>query len=148
MSDAPRRWWNVSDKACGFRNELTDVVMCCTQPKSVTQIVTERALHEGMAQKTSHFNRVCDHREMQQLRECWIPLKEAMQIRGRNYKPFFADDLFGKVGTEMEQRVLARLTKNISKLVQMNGMALLFTGQRIRWMGDLRSGPSIDVSQE
>ena len=85
-----------------FRHELTDVVMCCTQPKSVTQIVTERALHEGMAQKTSHFNRVCDHREMQQLRECWIPLKEAMQIRGRNYKPFFADDLFGKVGTEME----------------------------------------------
>ena len=71
-----------------FRHELTDVVMCCTQPKSVTQIVTERALHEGMAQKTSHFNRVCDHREMQQLREYWIPLKEAMQIRGRNYKPF------------------------------------------------------------
>ena len=71
-----------------FRHELADVVMCCTQPKSVTQIVTERALNEGMAQKTSHFNRVCDHREMQQLRECWIPLKEAMQIRGRNYKPF------------------------------------------------------------
>ena len=71
-----------------FRHELTDVVMCCTQPKSVTQIVTERALHEAMAQKTSHFNCVCDHREMQQLRECWIPLKEAMQISGRNYKPF------------------------------------------------------------
>ena len=38
-------------------------------------------------------------------------------------KTFFADDLFGKVGTEMEQRLLARLTKNISKLVQKNGMA-------------------------
>ena len=71
-----------------FRHEFADVVMSCTQPKSVTQIVTERALHEGMAQKTSHFNRVCDHREMQQLRECWIPLKEAMHIRGRNYKLF------------------------------------------------------------
>ena len=131
-----------------FRHELTDVVMCCTQPKSVTQIVTERALHEGMAQKTSHFNRVCDHREMQQLRECWIPLKEAMQIPGRNYKPFLQLISSEKLEPKWNNVVLARLTRKHFQVGSEEWNGMLFTGQRIRWMRGLRSGPSIEVSQE
>ena len=62
-----------------FRTELTDVVMCCTQPKRVFQIGTERAWHKGLAHMASHLNRVCDHRERQHLRECWIPWKQGHQ---------------------------------------------------------------------
>ena len=47
------------------------------QKNHVSQIGTEHVLHECMTQMTSHLNRVCDHREMQYLRECWIPLREA-----------------------------------------------------------------------
>ena len=32
-----------------FRHELADVVTCCTQPKRVSQMGTERALDKGMA---------------------------------------------------------------------------------------------------
>ena len=80
MNDAPRRWRNVSDRAlCNYRmpRELIDFVTCCTQPKRVSHIGTCRALHKDMALMTSHLNRVCDHKEMQHSRECWIALKEA-----------------------------------------------------------------------
>ena len=59
----------------------------------------------------------------------------------------FVDDLFGTGGTEIEQRVQARLKKDF-KLVQKIGNDVLFTRQRIRWMEDPQQGPSIEVSQE
>ena len=89
-----------------FRHELTDV-MCCTQPKHVGEIGAKRALHRGMAQMSSQSNLVSDHREMQNLRTCWIPLKEA-QLQDNPWQ----DDPFGTGGTDMEQRVLARLKKD------------------------------------
>ena len=41
-----------------FPHELTDVVMCCTQPKHVDQIGTKRTLHSDAGLMTSHLNRV------------------------------------------------------------------------------------------
>ena len=60
----------------------------------------------------------------------------------------FVDDVFGRGGTEMEQRVLARLTRKHFLVNSEEWNGVLFTGQRIRRMRDLQSGPSIDVSQE
>ena len=40
-----------------FRHELSDVVMCCIQPKHVTEIGTKRALHRSTALMTSYLNR-------------------------------------------------------------------------------------------
>ena len=120
----------------------------CVVLKRVSQNGTERALHEGMAQMTSQLNRVCDHREMQNLSECWIPLKEARQIRGRNLKPFLTWSLrksWNRNGTTCPSQTYK---KTVFKLVQKNGMTCSVTGQRIRWMRDLQSGPSIEVSQE
>ena len=57
--------------------DLTDVVMCCAQPKRVSQIGTKGALRIWRVQLTSHSNRVRDLKEMQHLRGCWIPFKEA-----------------------------------------------------------------------
>ena len=59
----------------------------------------------------------------------------------------FVDDLFGTGGTEMEQRVLARLRNDV-KVGSEDWNDVLLTGQRIRWMKDPQLGPSIAVSQE
>ena len=47
----------------------------------------------------------------------------------------FVDDIFGTCGTEMEQRVLARLRKDVH-VGSEDWNDVLFTGQRIRWMKD------------
>ena len=57
------------------------------------------------------------------------------------------DDILGTGRTEMEQRVLGRLRKDF-QVVSEGWNDVLFTGQRIRWMKDPQSGPSIEVSQE
>ena len=59
----------------------------------------------------------------------------------------FVDDLFGTGGTEMEQRVLARLRKDI-QVGSEDWNDVLFTGQRIRLMKFSQLGPSIEVCQE
>ena len=57
----------------------------------------------------------------------------------------FVDDLFGTGGTEMEQRLLATLRKDL-QVSSEDGGDVTFTGQRIRWMKDPQSGPCIEVS--
>ena len=57
----------------------------------------------------------------------------------------FVDDLFGTGGTEMEQRLLARLRKDFPAVSE-GWNDVTFTGQRIRWMKDPQSVPCIEVS--
>ena len=59
----------------------------------------------------------------------------------------FVDDLFGTGGTEMEQRVLARLRKDF-QVGSEDCNDMTFTGQRTRWIKDHQSGPCIEVSQQ
>ena len=59
----------------------------------------------------------------------------------------FVDDHFGTGGTEMEQRVLARLRKNF-QVGSEDWNDVLFTGQRIHWMKDPQLGSCIEASQE
>ena len=47
----------------------------------------------------------------------------------------FVDDLFGTGGIEIEQRVLARLTKDF-QIGSEDWIDVTFTGQRIRWIKD------------
>ena len=59
----------------------------------------------------------------------------------------FVDDLFGTGGTEMEQRVLARLRSDfLVGSEDWNGVT--FTGQRIRWIIDSQTASHIAVSQQ
>ena len=60
---------------------------------------------------------------------------------------FFVDDLFGTSGTEIEQRVLARLRKYFHGGAE-DWNDVTFTRQRICWMKDPQSGSCIDVCQE
>ena len=109
MSDAPTTlvetlWTRHFVVMVWFPRELTDVNMCCTQPKRESKIGTKRALHRDMARMTSHLHRVRDQKEMQHLRKCWIPLKEA-QLQAKSVAGIinlFVDHLFGTCGIEME----------------------------------------------
>ena len=106
----------------------------CVVLKRVSQNGTERALHEGMAQMTSQLNRVCDHREMQHLRECWIPLKEARQIRCRNHHFFCRWSLRKRRNRNGTTCPSQTYMKTFFKLVQKNGMACSSQGKEfVRW---------------
>ena len=59
----------------------------------------------------------------------------------------FVEDLFETCGTEMEQRVPARLRKDFH-VGSEDWNDVLFTGRRIRWMKDPQLEPSIEVSQK
>ena len=102
--------------------ELIDVVMCCTHPKRVSRIGTKGVLH--IVRYTCHLTRIvfaitgrCSTWTM------LVPI-EGSPATGKSVAGiihFFVDGFFSKGGTEMEQRVIARL-KRISKLVQKPGM--------------------------
>ena len=59
----------------------------------------------------------------------------------------FEDDFFGTGGTEMEQRVVARLCKDF-QVGSEDWIDVTFTGHRIRWTADHQSGRCIEVSQQ
>ena len=59
----------------------------------------------------------------------------------------FVDDLFGKGGIEMEQRLLVRLRKNFPAGSE-DWNDVTSTGQRLCWTKDPQTGPHIEVSQE
>ena len=90
-----------------------------------------------------------DDREMQHFEKMLDPI-EGSPATGKSEAGILnrvEDDLFGTGGTEMEQRVLARLRKDFQDGSE-EWNDVLFTGERIRWMRDLQSGPSTKVSQE
>ena len=86
---------------------------------------------------------------MDALRKCWIPLQEA-QLQENPWQGsfnLFVDDLFGTGGKEMEQRVLARLSKDF-QVGSEDWNDVIFTGQRIRCTKDPQTGSHIEFSQE
>ena len=105
---------------------------------------TKITQHSGMIQATSQTNRVCGQKQMMHLRRCWIPIagRPATGKSVVGIVNLFVDDLFGTGGTEMEQRVLARLRKDFQV------GSVTFTGQRIRWIKDSQSGRCSEVSQQ
>ena len=67
---------------------------------------------------------------MLHLRKCWVPLQE-VQLQENPCQEsliFFVDDIFGTGGTEMEQRVLARLWQDF-QVGSEDWNDVTFTGQ-------------------
>ena len=132
-----------------FRHELTDVVVCCTQPRGVSEPGTKNTLHSGTAQTTSYLNRMHDHREMQHLTKMLDPIQGG-PATGKSVAGIinlFVDDLSGTGGTVMEQRVLAR-RRRAFHVGSEDWNDVLVTRQRIRRMKCPQLGPSIEVIQE
>ena len=153
MNDAPRRWWNILDKALWFYgrfpHELIDAVMCCPQCIRVSEAENKVTMHSGTIQATFQTNRVRGQKQMLHMIECWIPLQE-VQLQENPWQKlsiFLQMIFFGTGGTEMEQRVPARLRKNF-QVGSEDWNDVTFTGQRIRWTKDSQSGSCIEVSKQ
>ena len=74
---------------------------------------------------------------MMHLRKSWIPIVGS-PVAGKPVAGIinlYVDDLFGTGGTEMEQRVLARLRKDFH-VGSEDWIDVTFTRQRIRWIKD------------
>ena len=118
MNDASRRWWNILDKPlCSYGMVSTRADRCCyvlysiqsrkrtwkqnssTEWHGTSNISTEpRVRAEGDAA----FEKMLDP----------IAGSPATGQSVAGIMNLFVDDLFGTGGTEMEQRVLARLGKD------------------------------------
>ena len=82
MNDAPRRWWNILDKArCSYGMVPMRADRCCYVLYSMHS--RERTwnqgdtIHSGRTQTASQSNRVCGQKQMMHMVECWIPLQAA-----------------------------------------------------------------------
>ena len=88
-------------------------------------------------------------REMLQLRKCWIPLKEAqLQANPRQESQNFLYMIFLE---QVEPKWNNVSKPDLEKDFQVGSEDwnyMLFKGQRICWMKDPQSGPSLELSQE
>ena len=117
--------------------------MCCTQPQTCDRNWNKKCSTQDISLES------CVRSKGDAAFERMLDPIEGSPATGKSVAGIinlFVDDLFGTGGTEMEQRVLARLKKD----VQVGSVCwnnVLFTGQRIRWMKGPQLGPSIEVSQ-
>ena len=96
-----------------FPRELIDAVTCCTQYSRVSE-PNKRTIQSGTIQATSQTNRVL-RTEVDAPHEKMLDPIAGSPATGKSVAGIvnlFVDDLFGTGGTEMEQRVLARLRKD------------------------------------
>ena len=124
----PRRCWNLLDKAlCSYVMIPTRAWRCCYvlySTQTCSQIGTKRALHRGMVQNNISLE-TCVRSQAEAAFERLLDPFEGSPVTGKSVAGIlnpFVDDLFGTGGTEMEQRVLARLKKRMAKLVQKTAM--------------------------
>ena len=148
-----RRWWNILDKAlcnCGMiptRADRCCYVLYSTQTRERTWNQNNSTLWHG----TNNISIESRARSAGDAAfEKMLDPIEGSPAVGKSVAGIinlFVDVLFGTGGTEMEHRVLARLTTDF-QVGSQDWNHLLFTRQRIRWMKDPKSGPSIEVSHE
>ena len=98
---------------------------------------TKKTIHSVKTKTTSQLNRVIGQKQMIRMTEC----------RMAGIINLFVDDLFGTGGTEMEQRVLARLRSDF-QVGSEDWNDVTFTGQRIRRKKEFQTGSYIAVSQQ
>ena len=156
MNDAPRRCWNILDKALRsygmVPHEPIDAVTCCIRYCRVSELgITgdKGPSHSSTAQKTP----LIESRETSEMEAAFE--KNAGPIAGSpatgksvtRIINLFVDDLYRTGGNEMEQRVLTRIRKYV-QVGSEDWNDVAFTGQRILWTQDPQTGPYIEVSQE
>ena len=152
INGAPRRWWNILDKAlcsCGMvptRADRCCYVLCSIQSRERTWNQNNSTQwHDTSNISTKPRVRI----EVDAALEKMLDPIAGSPATGKSVAGInlFVDDLFGTGGTDMAQRVLARLRKDFH-VGSEDWNDVLFTGQRIRWMKDPQLGPNIEVNHE
>ena len=109
---------------------------------------TQITLHSGTIQATSQLNRVSDQKWTLLSKKTLDPIAGS-PVTGKSVAgiiSLFVGDLFGTGENEMEQRVLARLRKDL-QVGSEDWNDVTFTRQRIRWT-DPQSGSCIEAYQQ
>ena len=147
MSDVLRRWWHFWTKhVVPTRADRSGYVLYSTQTCNPNWNRT--CSTRGHGTKDISLESRVEWQGDAEIQSMLDPI-EGRPPTGKSVAEiinFFVNDLFGKGGTEMEQCVLARLTRKHVQVGSEEWNGVLFTGQRIRWTRDLQSGPTIDVS--
>ena len=149
----PRRWWNILDKAlCSYSMVPTRADRCCYVLYSIQS--RERTWNQNNSTQWRDTSNISTkprvRTEADAAFEKMLDPIEGRAATGKSVAGIinlFVYDLFGTAGTELEQRVLSRLRKDV-QVGSEDWNDVFFTGQRIRWMKDPQSGPCIEVSQE
>ena len=153
MNEASRRWWNILDKAlCCYGMFPTRADRCCYVLYSTqSRERTWKQFNSTQWHDTSNISvkpRVTKEADATYEKmldpTAGSPATRKTVARIIN---LFVDDLFGKGGTEMEQRVPARLRKYF-QVGSEDWNDVTFTRQRIRWTKDSQSGRCTEVSQQ
>ena len=156
MNDAPRRWWNILDKAlrsCGMVPTRAD--RCCYVLYSLQsrKQAWEHWIEGAIAQQNGTKDAFTESRERSEMEAAFAKTLDptagspAARKSVAGIINLFVDDLFGTGGNKMEQRVLTRRRKDFH-LGSEDWNDVAFTGQRIRWTQDSQNGPYIEVSQD
>ena len=127
MNDAPRRWWNILDQAvCKHGLVHTRADLCCHVLSSTQK--RERTWNQKYSTQWHSTNNISIEWRARSKGDATFenfldPIEGSPSTRKSvaGTVNLFVDHLFGTGGTEMEQRVLARLRKEF-KLVQKTGM--------------------------
>ena len=149
LNDASRRWRNILDKAlCSYgmvptRSDRGCYVLYSTQSRErIWNQNNSTQWHDASNISTKPSVRT----EADAAFEKMLDPIAGSPATGKSVAgiiSIFGDDLFGTGGTEMEQRVLARLGKDFQVgLEDWNGVT--FTRQRNRWTMGPQSGPYIE----
>ena len=148
MNDATRRRWNILDKALCSSNGMvhTRADRCCYVYSTQSCERTWEPSRQSTIAQWHGTNNVptesCERSEMDAAFEQMLDPFAGSPSAGKSVAMimnFFVNDVFGKVGNDVEQRVLTRLGKDF----QVNSEE-----KRIHWTKNSKTGPYIEVTQE
>ena len=155
LNDAPRRWWNIFDKAlcsCGMVPTRADRLCYVLYSTQSRERAWEPWRQKTIAQSHGTGNVLTESRERSK-NGCFEKMQDPMAgspAAGKSVAGIinlFVDDFFGTGGKEMEQRVLTRSRMDFH-VGSEDWSDVTFTGQRIRCTKDPQTGSYIEVSQE
>ena len=146
VNDAPRRWWNILDKALRTYGVIpTRADRCCHVLYSIQS--RERAREHWGQRAVTQQNEIKDaltkarkQSEVESAFEKNAGSTAGSPASGKSVAGIinlYVDDLFGTVGNEMEQ--LTRLRKDF-QVGSEDRNDVTFTVERIRWTQDSQNG--------
>eukprot|EP00435_Cladocopium_sp_Y103_P076170 s9_g79.t2 len=142
LNDAPRRWWQIIDKA------LLNCGLVPTRADRCTYI-----LHDESSRKKSNFAPSVDKHGQVSISEAIDHLMDPVarnNAQGRCPHGFIClhvDDLFMGGDTFFEDKVLTSLRKDFA-VGSEDKNDVMFVGQRIKWKTHDKYGPYISVDQK
>eukprot|EP00435_Cladocopium_sp_Y103_P044214 s2761_g12.t1 len=142
LNDAPRRWWQIIDKA------LLNCGLVPTRADRCTYI-----LYDESSRKKSNFTPSVDKHGQVSISEAIDHLMDPVarnNAQGRRPHGFIClhvDDLFMGGDKVFEDKVLTSLRKDF-KVGSEDKNDVMFVGQRIKWKTHDKYGPYISVDQK